>query len=155
MPRPFPLHSLLEHARHRLEAAERLMRYQKRKEEEARQRMAELIGYRGEYQARLGGTTASGMDIHMLRDYHQFLAKLAKAIEAQEEEVRRVQAQWRAAHGYWTGARAKVKAYEVLAERHRAAEVRRDDKLDQARMDELVNRRVAAGRRAGEDGEPH
>lgn len=155
MPRPFPLHSLLEHARHRLEAAERLMRYQKRKEDEARRRMDELLGYRAEYQARLDGSAASGMGIHMLRDYHLFMAKLAKAIQAQKEEVAHAQAQWQTAHGYWTGARAKVKAYEVLAARHLADETRREDKLDQARMDELVHRRIAVSQRAGDDGEPH
>jgi flagellar FliJ protein len=146
VPRPFPLGNLQEHAQHRLEAAERLMRYQKRKEEAARQRMQELLDYRGEYQSRLGGNTASGMDIHILRDFHGFMAKLDKAIKAQEEEVELAQAHWRTAYQYWTGARAKVKAYEVLAERHRVAEVRREDKQDQMHMDEFISRRASVAR---------
>jgi flagellar protein FliJ len=143
VPRPFPLRTLLEHSRHRLEAAERVMRYQKRKEEAARLRLVELHGFRSEYQARLGGSSQSGLDIHMLRDFHVFLKKLDIAIHAQEDEVKLAQSRWQAAHGYWTTARAKVKAYETLAERHRVAEVRREDKIDQANMDELVNRRFA------------
>lgn len=150
MPRPFPLRTLLEHSRHRLEAAERAMRYQKRKEDAARQRLEELHGYRAEYQARLGSGSRSGMDIHMLRDFHVFLVKLDVAIRAQEEEVRLAQERWHAAHGYWSAARSKVKAYEVLEERHRVSEIKREDKLDQANMDELVNRRYAVSIHKGE-----
>lgn len=145
MPRPFPLRTLLEHSQHRLEAAERVMRYQKRKEEAARQRLLELRGYRSEYQARLGGSTQSGLDIHLLRDFHVFLRKLDAAIILQEGEVKLAQERWQSAHHYWTTSRAKVKAYETLAERHRVSEVRREDKIDQAAMDELVNRRFAVG----------
>lgn len=147
MPRPFPLRTLLEHSRHRLEAAERAMRYQKRKEEAARLRLDELHAYRVEYQGRLGEAGSGGLDIQMLRSFHAFLAKLDQAIGAQEKEVELARERWRAAHGYWTTARAKVKAYEVLAERHRFAETRREEKLEQARADELVNRRFAVAMR--------
>ncbi len=140
MPRPFPLRTLLEHSQHRLEAAERAMRYQKRKEEAASLRLEELHTYRAEYQGRLGEAGSSGLDIQMLRSFHAFLAKLDQAIGAQEKEVELARERWRAAHGYWTTARAKVKAYEVLSERHRFAEMRREDKLEQASADELVNR---------------
>jgi flagellar FliJ protein len=147
MPRPFPLRTLLEHSQHRLEAAERAMRYQKRKEEAARQRLEELQGFRAEYQSRLGSGSQVGIDIHMLREFHVFLKKLDSAIHAQEEEVRLARERWQAAHGYWTTARAKVKAYEALAERHLRAEIRREDKLNQNNMDELVNRRFAVAMR--------
>jgi flagellar FliJ protein len=150
MPRPFPLSTLLEHSQHRLEAAERAMRFQKRKEDAARARLEELQGYRAEYQQRLAATGKAGMDIHLLREYHVFLKKLDVAIDAQEDEVKLAQDRWLTAHGYWTTARAKVKAYEALAERHRLAETRREDKVDQARMDELINRRFAVSMRKEE-----
>jgi flagellar FliJ protein len=143
VPRPFPLRTLLEHSQHRLEAAERVMRYQKRKEEAARQRLQELRSYRNEYQARLEGSTRTGLHIHLLRDFHVFLKKLDAAITIQEGEVKLAQERWQGAHNYWATSRAKVKAYETLAERHRVAEVKREDKVDQAAMDELVNRRFA------------
>jgi flagellar FliJ protein len=151
MPRPFPLRTLLEHSRHRLEAAERAMRYQKRKEEAALARLDELRGFRAEYQQRLAGAGQMGMDIHMLRDYHVFLKKLDVAIGAQEDEVKRARERWEVAHGHWSGARAKVKAYETLERRHFTAETRLEDKLDQARMDELVNRRNAVSMREHDD----
>ena len=44
MAKPFPLQALLEHSRHRTEAAERLLRILKRREEAARQRLEELHG---------------------------------------------------------------------------------------------------------------
>jgi flagellar protein FliJ len=143
VPRPFPLRTLLEHSQRRLEAAERVMRYQKRKEEAARLRLQELQGYRSEYQARLGGSSQSGLDIHLLRDFHVFLKKLDAAIVIQEGEVKLAQERWQGAHTYWATSRAKVRAYETLAERHRVSEVKREDKIDQATMDELVNRRFA------------
>ena len=152
MPRPFPLGTLLEHSRHRLEAAERAMRYQKRKEEAASQRLDELAGYRREYQSRYAHAGAGGLDIQRLRDFHAFLNKLDAAIAALEKELTLARERWQAAHAHWSTARAKVKAYEALAERHRLAETRREERVDQSHMDELVNRRYAAASMRREDG---
>jgi len=71
-----------------MEAAERLLRILRRKEEAARQRHDELQGYKREYQQRLTGEAETrGMEIHLLRDYHAFLGKLEVAIRHQEGEV--------------------------------------------------------------------
>ena len=146
MPRRFPLQTLLEHAQHRLEAAERLLRQRRRKEEMARQRLLELEGFRSEYQFRLSGGSQSGISIHMLRDFHIFLGKLEIAIKTQEEEVNRTVSAWQAAEQLWSEARKKVKAYETLADRHLKSEIHREDVLDQKQMDDLVTRRYAAER---------
>jgi len=138
----FPLQSLLEHARHRMEAAERLLRILRRKEEAARQRREELVGYKQEYQQRLTGQAgARGMEIHLLRDYHAFLGKLEVAIRHQDQEVTQAAAHWQGAHDNWLTLRQKVKAYEALAERHHTQERRREDKRDQRLTDEQAMRR--------------
>lgn len=138
----FPLQSLLDHARHRMEAAERLLRILRRKEEAARQRQEELQGYRHDYQQRLTGTTGErGMEIHLLRDYHAFLGKLDVAIRHQEQEVAQATAHWQGAHDNWLILRQKVKAYEALAERHHHQERRREEKRDQRLTDEQAARR--------------
>jgi flagellar FliJ protein len=139
MAKPFPLQVLLDHARHRMDAAERLLRMLKRKEEMARQRLTELEGYRDEYRRRLAG--GPGMPIHLLRDFHIFLAKLDEAIRLQEREVAQARAGWEGAHATWVELRQKVKAYEVLASRHHGAEIRREEKRDQRVTDEIAARK--------------
>jgi flagellar FliJ protein len=137
----FPLQSLLDHARHRMEAAERLLRILRRKEEAARQRQDELQGYKRDYQRRLTGEAGTrGMEIHLLRDYHAFLGKLEVAIQHQENEVAQVTAHWQSAHDNWLALRQKVKAYEALAERHRHQELKREEKRDQRLTDEQAAR---------------
>jgi len=137
----FPLQSLLEHSRHRMEAAERMLRILKRKEEAARQRLDELRGYQRDYQQRLTGDAgAQGMAIHLLRDYHAFLGKLEVALRHQENEVDQAAAHWQLAHGNWLALRQKVKAYETLAERHRHDEQEREEKRDQRLTDEQAAR---------------
>lgn len=138
----FPLQSLLEHSRHRMEAAERLLRILKRKEEAARQRQEELLGYKHEYQQRLTGQAgAQGMAIHLLRDYHAFLLKLDVAIQHQQEAVALAAGHWQSAHDNWLALRQKVKAYETLAARHYDQERRREEKRDQRLTDEQAARR--------------
>lgn len=141
MAKRFPLQTLLEHSRNRMEAAERLLVTLKRREEAARGRLEELNGYKAEYQQRLAGSGARGMDIHLLRDFHVFLAKMDAAIQQQTGEVDRARAHWQQAHVSWLALRQKVKAFETLAERHLAQELARQEKRDQRLTDESALRK--------------
>jgi flagellar FliJ protein len=140
----FPLQALLDHSRHRMEAAERLLRVLKRKEDAAHQRLQELQGYKSEYQARLAGDGATGMEIKLLRDFYAFMVKLDSAITHQESEVVQAQAHWQSAHDNWLVLRQKVKAYETLAVRHVNQEVQRQEKRDQRLTDETALRKHAS-----------
>lgn len=142
----FPLQSLLDHSRHRMEAAERLLLMIKRKEDAAKLKHEELARYRREYQARLAGASRGGMDIQMLRDYHLFLGKLDQAIRNQAGEVELMRNRWLAAHESWLGLRQKVKSFEVLEARHQQAELQRLDRLAQRQSDELSGRKAAVAR---------
>lgn len=144
----FPLQTLLDHARHRMQAGERLLLMIKRKEDAARQRLGELETYQREYRQRLAASTQGGMAIQMLRDYHTFLGKLETAIRHQHEEVTKLHARWQTAHEGWLGLRRQVKSYEVLADRHHTAEVRRQDRREQGQSDALTERKEAAKRLA-------
>lgn len=144
----FPLQSLLDHARHRMEAAERLMVMIKRKEDAARLKHEELERYRVEYRSRLSGASQGGMDIHMLREYHVFMAKLDQAIRGQANEVGLLKERWQAAHESWLALRQQVKSFEVLETRHRQAEVRSQDRREQRQSDELSGRKAAVARQA-------
>ncbi len=119
-----------------MEAAERLLRMLGRKEEAARQRLQEIQGYKLEYQQRMVGAGELGMEIHRLRDYHAFLRKVDQAIQHQESEVAKAHGHWEAAHGKWLELRRQVKAYEVLAQRHRHEARQREERRDQRVTDE-------------------
>ncbi len=142
----FPLQSLLDHARHRMDAAERLLMMIKRKEDAARLKREELERYRGEYMARLAGASRGGMAIQTLRDFHVFLGKLEQAILQQAGEAEAMHARWLAAHENWLALRQKVKSFEVLESRHRSAELSRADRREQRQNDEFANRKAALAR---------
>jgi len=142
----FPLQALLDHARHRMAAAERLLLLIKRKEDAARLKHEELERYLVEYRVRLTGSSKGGLDIQVLRDFHVFLGKLDQAIRHQAEEVERIHGRWLAAHESWLALRQKVKSYEVLESRHLQAEIRRQDRRDQRQSDELAGRKAAIRR---------
>jgi flagellar protein FliJ len=136
MAQRFPLQSLLDYSQHRMDAAERLLRLLRHKEERARQRLEELKDFRQEYQTRLAGSAAEGMHIHLLRDYHAFLGKIEQAVHLQEQEVALAHSRWDSAHKHWLDHRQKVKAYETLAARHVASEHRKLEKREQRLTDE-------------------
>lgn len=148
MAKPFRLRTLLEHARHRLEAAERLLRMLRRKEEDAQRRLDELRQYHADYQARLAGRGQVGIDIQLWRDYHVFLIKLEAAVRHQEGEVAQLHGHWLKAQTAWLEQRKRVRSFEVLAQRQADAEMRRQDKLEQRMFDELAGRQSA---RRGQD----
>lgn len=150
MAKRFPLQTLLEHSRHRMEAAERLLLTLKRREDSARARLDELQGYKREYQQRLAGSGAKGMDIHLLRDFHAFLLKMDGAIQLQAGEVDKAHVHWQQAHANWLALRQKVKAYETLAQRHHAQETARQEKREQRVSDEgALRKHIARGDKAG------
>lgn len=142
MARHFPLQPLLDHSRHRMEAAHRSLRVLRQQEEEARRRLQELEGFRQEYCDRLKHSVAGGMHIHLMRDYHAFLAKIEQAIRHQTELVSEAHGRWESAHKHWLAERQKVEAYEVLAKRHRQRELHREERRDQRLTDEHAAKAV-------------
>jgi flagellar FliJ protein len=143
MAKAFPLRTLLDHARHRMEAAERLLQMIRRKEEQAKLKLEELERYQREYRERLLGSRQGGMNIHMMRDFHAFMAKLERAIEHQAREVESQHERWLDAHRSLLELRQKVKSYEVLEKRHATAELQRQERRDQRQSDELASLRAA------------
>ena len=139
----FQLQPLLEHARHRLEAAERLLRMLRRRKDAASQRLQELTQYREDYRQRYAGSGAKGMDIHLLRDYQLFMLKLEAAVRHQAGELAQHEASWQAGYQKWLAQRQRVRAYETLESRHRVEESRRLDKIEQRQSDEANTQRHA------------
>ena len=139
----FPLQALLDQARHRLDAGERLMLMVRRKEEAAKRKLTDLQRYREEYRSRLTGSSQTGMDILMLRDFHVFLGKLETAINLQCQDVEQQRAHLQVVQQQWFEQRRKVKSYEALEKRHFAAETVRQDRREQRASDEWAGRKAA------------
>lgn len=142
MARHFPLQPLLDHSRHRMDAAQRALQVLEQQEQAARRRLDELQGFRQEYRDRLTHSASGGMHIHLMRDFHAFLAKIDAAIRQQTQLVHDTHARWQTAHKQWLDERQKVKAYEVLAQRHHQREVQHAERRDQRLMDEHAAKAV-------------
>lgn len=127
-----------------MDAAERSLRVLKQQEEAARRRLQELEDFRQEYRDRLVQSVAAGMHIHLMRDYHAFMAKIEQAIRHQTEVVNEAHTRWEAAHKHWLAERQKVKAYEVLADRYRKRELKHAQRHDQRLTDEYAAKTVIA-----------
>lgn len=136
----FPLQSLLDHALHRLEAAERLLRLLRKKEADALAQLDALRSYRTEYQRQYGVKGGGGLPIHLLRDYHGFLGKMEEAVMHQELAVEQTRVNLKRGQTQWEEQRRKVKAYQAMADRHAARERLKEDRRDQRNMDEFASR---------------
>lgn len=136
----FALQSLLDHARHRLEAAERLLRMLKRREDEALAQLEALRIYRSDYERQFAARSGAGMPIHLLCDYHGFLGKMEEAVRHQEVIVEQARASLKRGQEQWAELRRKVQAYETMAARHAARERLKEDRRDQRSMDEFASR---------------
>jgi flagellar FliJ protein len=144
----FPLQSLLDHAIHRQEAAERLLRILRKREADALTQWEALRTYQAEYQRQYGVKGGDGLPIHLLRDYHGFLGKMEEAVKHQELAVEQARANLKRGQEQWEELRRKVKAYQTMADRHLARERLKEERREQRDMDEFAGR---AHRRNVED----
>ncbi|MDO9189006.1 MAG: flagellar export protein FliJ, partial [Sulfurimicrobium sp.] len=69
-----------------------------------------------------------------------FLVKLDTAIKLQQDEVARCQARWNDGQQEWLRQRGKLKAFDVLSQRHRHAEEKRENQIEQKEQDEFSSK---------------
>ncbi|MGE0080902.1 MAG: flagellar export protein FliJ [Thiohalomonadaceae bacterium] len=108
---------------------------------EHERQLAQLQGYRREYQMRLDSQAAAGITASRLIETHRFLAQLDKAITQQQmmvEQATRVCSQKRQR---WLAARQKSQTFVKAKERFETLERQHDDKREQKVSDELAQRR--------------
>jgi flagellar FliJ protein len=136
MPRRFPLQPLVEYTENQTDDAAKRLALLKARWQGAEDKLQQLFLYRQEYQGRLAQASQRGMSVTALLDYRAFLAKLETAIEQQQEEVARCQADWERGKEDWLAQRRKLKAYQTLEQRHHAREAKREAKQEQKEQDE-------------------
>lgn len=141
MPKPFHLQPLLELSNLRLEEATRQLGQLISSEQEASQRLALLLQYREEYQQRFLAAAQEGLGPTALRNYQGFLARLDEAIEQARALVEASKERTLAGQKNWLDKRRKAKAFDTLAQRHRASLATAEARQAQKELDEHAARR--------------
>lgn len=126
--------------RRQKDALQRLADHQQ-KLAHAEQQLEELQGYRRDYALGDGGLTVSA-----LLNRQQFVDRIDQAIVQQAKLVERLRRQLDDARERWLQAHARENALDTVVERLRKQESQREQRLEQAEVDERTQHR---GRRAG------
>jgi len=140
MAAPFRLQMVLELAGRRLDVATAELQKLRARLQQAQVRLDQLQGYRSEYEASLAAELSQGLPADRLRDFQAFLAKLARAMEAQGAEVVRCRLSWEEEHQRWLRLRNREQALQVLRVRHDRGEAVRDARAEQKQQDEFALR---------------
>lgn len=136
----------------RADAAARRLAEQRDQLEQEGERLAQLRGFRREYEQKLAVSGGEGIDAYRLRDYNAFLARIDKAIAEQLQAVERMEENVAAQREHWLGQWGNARALEQLVARYQHRERTEADAREQRRDDEAGQRRVRApGRTDRED----
>ena len=132
----FPLQTLLDLANSRMDDAARKLGELIASEHAVEEKLALLVDYRKEYQARFVEAARNGIGPDAWRNFSAFLGKLDDAIAQQQLIVsdsrqRTVQGQQE-----WVDQRNKVKAFDTLSHRHQSLQARKEAKQEQRLTDE-------------------
>ncbi|CAG0985211.1 Flagellar FliJ protein [Rhodocyclaceae bacterium] len=141
MAREFRLQSLLDLSQMRLEDATRQLGELIASQEQASGRLAVLIQYRDEYQARFIEAARGGLGRDAWQNYGAFIDRLDAAIAQARELVAASERRTAAGQQEWLAKRGKVKAFNTLAERHQAREQYTEQRQEQKALDEHTSQR--------------
>ncbi|MBU0592312.1 MAG: flagellar export protein FliJ [Gammaproteobacteria bacterium] len=137
MARKFQLQPLLDLSQNHMDSAAKNLQALKARWNDAEEKLKQLLAYRDSYRERLRESGSGGTSAMALRDFQLFLIKLDTAIKLQQDEVTRCQSRWEAGRQEWLRQRGKLKAFDTLSQRHRRAETKRENQIEQKEQDEL------------------
>ncbi|MCX8018055.1 MAG: flagellar export protein FliJ [Rhodocyclaceae bacterium] len=141
MGKPFHLQPLVDLSNLRLDEATRQLGRLIAGEQEASERLALLIQYREEYQARFLAAAGNGLGPEAWRNYQGFLARLDEAISQARAMVEASKQRTAQGQKNWLDKRGKVKAFDTLAARHRERLAHAEARQEQKQADEHASRR--------------
>lgn len=130
------LQPAVEQAQRREKDALQRLADQQQKLAHAEQQLEELKRYRREYSLGDGGLTVSA-----LLNRQQFVDRIDQAIVQQAKLVERLQRQLEGARERWLQAHARENALDSVVERLRKQENQREQRLEQAEVDERMQHR--------------
>ncbi|MDP2963173.1 MAG: flagellar export protein FliJ [Sulfurimicrobium sp.] len=140
MARKFPLQPLLDISQNNMDQAAKNLQALRVRWNGAEEKLKQLLAYRETYRERLRDSGSGGTSAMALRDFQLFLVKLDTAIKLQQDEVARCQARWNDGQQEWLRQRGKLKAFDVLSQRHRHAEEKRENQIEQKEQDEFSSK---------------
>ena len=139
----FPLQPLLDLSQMRLDQAARELGELIAGEQEATKRLALLVQYREEYHTRFMAAAANGIGPNEWSNYSRFLARIDDAIVPAAQSVAATRQRTLAGQQDWMGKHGKVRAFNTLADRHRARAAGAEARGEQKASDEHGARRHA------------
>jgi flagellar FliJ protein len=140
MSTPFPLQPVLDLARNGVDAAAARLGRAMQALMDADKKLATLLEYRSEYQARFRDAVSSGMDSAGWHNFHRFLARLETGIESARAQAETARAAALQAQAQWQEQNRKLKAYDVLAQRHERSQQHADARREQRDTDDRAAR---------------
>jgi len=132
----FPLQPVMDIAREGADTATIKLGQAMQRAMDADRQLRTLLEYRNEYQTRFMTTVTTGIDAMAWNNYHLFMAKLDAGIDQARAQADTAREAAKRAQEHWQEQQRKVKAYEVLAERHDREQQMHVAKREQREMDE-------------------
>jgi flagellar FliJ protein len=134
------LNMLIEMAKTARDAAATRCAQARQQVEQARQQLELLRGYAREYDRRAIATLSQGVDLAAQNNLRSFVAKLARAVEIQQNELTQREALLASADGELTQMRMRLGSLEKLAARQELAAQNKARRHEQLATDEMANR---------------
>lgn len=138
----FPLQKLLDLAHERTDDAARRLGELIGAEKEDDRKLALLLEYREEYQARFMAAARNGIGPDEWRNFSAFINRLDDAIEQQQRIVAQARDRTVAGQQAWLAERNRLKAFDTLSQRHHQAQLRKEARQDQRITDEHAAKRT-------------
>jgi flagellar protein FliJ len=138
MTNAFTLKTLLDLAQDKSDAAATRLGRLNVQAQSAEQKLQLLIEYRRDYENNFQELSKTGVDQAKWLNFRAFMGKLDTAISEQQKTVLTSQDRVQIGRNNWHAEQHKLKTYDTLSQRHRAAEIRRASKQEQREQDELT-----------------
>lgn len=120
---------------HEQELARRLARARSQWQVQLK-RLEELEGHQRQYESALGREVAHGVNAERLRQYRQFLERLADVVARQRQRVAELERACQDCRAAWLAARQRRHSLEQLAQRYARAERQAEAQREQRESDE-------------------
>ena len=138
MTNAFTLKTLLDLAQDKSDAAATRLGRLNVQAKSAEQKLQLLIEYRRDYEHNFQELSRTGVDQAKWLNFRAFMGKLDTAISEQQKTVLTSQDRVQIGRNNCHAEQHKLKTYDTLSQRHRAAEIRRASKQEQREQDELT-----------------
>lgn len=149
-PRSQRLESVCRVAGERADQAARDYAARREALEQEHERLAQLRGFRREYEKKLCVVGGSGIGAYRLRDYNAFLARIDAAIAEQQRRLEGIETETDALRQDWLKRWGNAQALDRLVSRYRQEEQRQVLRREQRLHDEQAQRRIPHGHEDGD-----